>query len=405
MNFRQLRSVQEAVRRGYSLTEVAHALHTSQPGVSRQIRELEEELGIELFVRAGKRLTGLTEPGAHVLPIIEAILQGSQNLRSAGLEYADQKSGVLSVAATHTQARYALPVALQEFRQQFPNVEVHLNQGSPQQVAQMLLSGEADVGIATEALAEYDELLALPCYRWTHSIVVPPGHPLLDEPPSLAALARFPLITYGQGFTGRGHIDAAFEAAGISPRIVLSAMDADVIKTYVELGMGVGIIASIAFEAERDTRLRAIDVGPLFGINVTRLALRRGTYLRSFVFALIESFAPTLDRERVERALAGAAEAETTTGEEAAGTQRAAGEQSDPPQPTGHPRTAEQVAAEQVATDRHVADSPAGPSAPLTLAPLATGSLRRAQAATTASATLAKPLSRRPPPSRTEGRA
>ena len=305
MNLRQLRSVQEAVRRGFSLTEVAHSLHTSQPGVSRQIRELEDELGIELFVRAGKRLTGLTEPGAHVLPIIDGILQGSQNLRTAGLEFADQKSGVLSVAATHTQARYALPVALQEFRLQFPNVEVHLNQGSPQQVAQMLLTGEADVGIATEALAEYDELLALPCYRWTHSVVVPPGHPLLDEAPSLAALARYPLITYGLGFTGRGHINAAFASAGISPRIVLSAMDADVIKTYVELGMGVGIIASIAFEAERDTRLRAIDVGPLFGINVTRLALRRGTYLRSFVYAMIESFAPSLNRERVERALAG----------------------------------------------------------------------------------------------------
>jgi LysR family cys regulon transcriptional activator len=304
MNFQQLRSVRETVRCGFNLTEVAHTLHTSQPGVSRQIRELEDELGIELFVRAGKRLTGLTEPGAHVLPIIEGILQGSHNLRTAGQEFVAQQSGSLSIAATHTQARYALPAAVQEFRLQFPNVKLQLHQGSPRQVAEMLLSGEADVGIATEALAQFSELVALPCYRWTHSVIVPPGHPLLDETLSLDRLARYPLITYGSGFTGRGHIDQAFARQNLVPRIVLSAMDADVIKTYVELGMGVGIIASIAFEAERDTQLRAIDAGALFGINLTRLALRRGTYLRSYVYALIESFAPTLQRGVVEQAMA-----------------------------------------------------------------------------------------------------
>ncbi|MFT3720673.1 CysB family HTH-type transcriptional regulator [Pseudorhodoferax sp.] len=304
MNFQQLRSVREAVRCGFNLTEVAHALHTSQPGVSRQIRELEEELGIELFVRAGKRLTGLTEPGAHVLPIIESILQGSHNLRTAGQEFVAQQSGALSIAATHSQARYALPGAVQEFRLQFPNVRLHLHQGSPQQVAQMLLSGQADVGIATEALAQYPELVALPCYRWTHAVVVPPRHPLLDGPLTLERLARHPLITYGAGFTGRSHIDEAFARQRIVPRIVLSAMDADVIKTYVELGMGVGIVASIAFEAERDTQLRAIDAGALFGINLTKLALRRGTYLRGYVYTLIESFAPTLKRRVVEQAMA-----------------------------------------------------------------------------------------------------
>ncbi len=303
MNFQQLRSVRETVRCGFNLTEVAHTLHTSQPGVSRQIRELEDELGIELFVRAGKRLTGLTEPGAHVLPIIEGILQGSHNLRSAGQEFVAQQSGHLSIAATHSQARYALPAAIQEFRLQYPDVKLQLHQGSPKQVAEMLLTGEADVGIATEALAQHTELIALPCYRWTHAVIVPQGHALLDGPLTLARLARFPLITYGAGFTGRSHIDDAFAQHQLTPNIALSAMDADVIKTYVELGMGVGIVASIAFEAERDTHLRAIDAGGLFGINLTRLAVRRGAYLRGYVYAFIESFAPTLQRAVVEAAL------------------------------------------------------------------------------------------------------
>ncbi|MEH3085193.1 MAG: CysB family HTH-type transcriptional regulator [Xylophilus ampelinus] len=305
MNFQQLRSVRETVRCGFNLTEVAQSLHTSQPGVSRQIRELEDELGIELFVRAGKRLTGMTEPGGHVLPIIERILLESQNLRRAGQEFVAQQSGQLAIAATHSQARYALPQAVQEFRQHFPNVRLHLHQGSPKQVAEMLLSGEADVGIATEALAQYDALVALPCYRWTHAVIVPPGHALLDGPLTLARLAEFPLITYDTGFTGRTHIDEAFAQRGLQPDIVLSAMDADVIKTYVELGLGVGIVASIAYEAERDLQLRAIDAGTLFGINLTRLAVRRGTYLRGYVYGFIESFAPTLARSVVEQALLG----------------------------------------------------------------------------------------------------
>ncbi|MDF1485563.1 CysB family HTH-type transcriptional regulator [Ramlibacter sp. H39-3-26] len=305
MNFQQLRSVRETVRRGFNLTEVANVLHTSQPGVSRQIRELEEELGIELFVRAGKRLTGLTEPGSHVLPIIEGILLGSDNLRRAGQEFVGQKSGTLSIAATHSQARYALPTAVQGFRAQFPDVRLHLHQGSPKQVAEMLLTGEADVGIATEALALYDDLVALPCYRWTHAVIVPPGHTLLEAPLTLARLAQYPLITYDTGFTGRGHIDEAFAQQKLAPQIALTAMDADVIKTYVELGMGVGIVASIAFEAERDLQLRAIDAGALFGINLTRLAVKRGSYLRGYTYAFIESFAPTLGRAAVEGALAG----------------------------------------------------------------------------------------------------
>jgi LysR family cys regulon transcriptional activator len=301
MNFQQLRSVREAVRRGFNLTEVALALHTSQPGVSRQIRELEEELGIDLFVRAGKRLTSLTEPGQQVLPIIERLLADAETLRMASRDFSERDAGPLSIAATHSQARYALPSAVRDFRQLYPQVTLSLHQGSPRQVAEMLLSGEADVGIATEALAQYEQLVTLPCYQWTHAVVVPPDHPLLDgQPLTLERLARFPLITYELGYTGRAHIDDAFAKAGITPSIVLSAMDADVIKTYVELGMGVGIVASIAFDAERDRTLRALEAGHLFELNLTRLAFRRNAFLLSYVYAFIETFAPPLTRPRVE---------------------------------------------------------------------------------------------------------
>jgi LysR family cys regulon transcriptional activator len=305
MNFQQLRSVRETVRRGFNLTEVANVLHTSQPGVSRQIRELEEELGIELFVRAGKRLTGLTPPGAQVLPIIERMLLDAENLRRAGDDYSKQSQGRLSIATTHSQARYALPPAVSEFRRHFPQVTLNLHQGSPRQVAEMLLNGEADIGIATEALARYDELVALPCYRWTHCVVVRPDHELNDgQPLTLERIARHPIVTYDAGYTGRTHIDEAFARAGITPDIVLTAMDADVIKTYVELGLGIGIVASIAYEEERDVALRAIDARHLFAMNMTRLAIRRGTHLRSYVYNFIESFAPPLTRAVVERALA-----------------------------------------------------------------------------------------------------
>lgn len=282
-------------------------LYTSQPGVSRQIRELEDELGVTIFARAGKRLTGLTGPGQTLLPIVERLLQEADNLRSAGKEFVSRLEGGLSIAATHSQARYALPHAVRDFRALFPQVTLNLHQGSPKQVAEMLIAGEADIGIATEALASYPQLVTLPCYRWTHSIVVPPDHDLLkiDGPVTLQQLARFPIITYEAGYTGRTHIDEAFAKAGLKPSVVLSAMDADVIKTYVELGMGVGIVAAIAFDAERDRTLRALDARHLFEVNLTRLAVRRGTWLRGYVYAFIESFAPTLTREVVQRALAG----------------------------------------------------------------------------------------------------
>lgn len=305
MNFQQLRSVRETVRRGFNLTEVANALHTSQPGVSRQIRELEEELGIVLFVRAGKRLTGLTQPGAEVLPIVERLLVDADNLRRAGDDFAHQSRGRFAIAATHSQARYALPQAVRDFRQQFPQVTLNLHQGSPRQIAQMLITGEADIGIATEALAHYDDLITLPCYRWTHCVLVPPDHPLLDGGPlTLERIAQHPVITYDAGYTGRSHIDDAFDRAGIEPDIVLTAMDADVVKTYVELGLGVGIVASIAYDEDRDRHLRSIEARHLFAMNMTRLAVRRGTYLRGYVYSFIESFAAPLTRAVVDRALA-----------------------------------------------------------------------------------------------------
>ena len=306
MNFQQLRSVRETVRCGFNLTEVAAMLYTSQPGVSRQIRELERELGVEVFVRAGKRLTGLTPPGAALLPIVERLLLEADNLKRAGNDFSAHLEGQLSVAATHSQARYALPPVVKDFRDRFPKVTLHLRQGSPKQVAAMLLSGEADIGVATEALADYPQLVTLPCYRWTHGIVVPPGHPLLalPEPVTLEQLAAYPIITYEQGYTGRAHIDEAFQARGLCPDVVLTAMDADVIKTYVELGMGVGIVASVALDAERDLNLRILDAGHLFRVNVTRLGLRQGAWLRGYAYSFIELFVPTLMREAVAQALA-----------------------------------------------------------------------------------------------------
>jgi LysR family transcriptional regulator, cys regulon transcriptional activator len=311
VNFQQLRSVRETVRRGFNLTVVAETLHTSQPGVSRQIRELEDELGIEIFGRAGKRLTGLTPPGATVLPIIERLLQEADNLRRAGEDFASQDRGVLTIAATHSQARYALPHAVRDFSAGHPDVSLRMHQGTPRQIAEMLLSGEADIGVATEALASYPDLVALPCYQWTHAVIVPPTHPLAQDaerglPLTPARLAQFPLVTYEAGYTGRSHIDEAFERARVPVNVVLEAMDADVIKTYAELGMGVGIVAAIAYDERRDAGLRAIDARHLFASNMTRLAVRRGSFLRSYVYDFIQTFASPLTRDLVDRSLAAA---------------------------------------------------------------------------------------------------
>ncbi len=313
MNFQQLRSIRETARRNFNLTEVANALYTSQPGVSRQIRELEEELGLIIFERNGKRLTGMTEPGKGILKIIDRLLVEAENLQQASQEYTGQDSGTLTIAATHTQARYALPKAVQSFRAEFPNVRIALQQSAPEHIAEWVLSGKADIGIATEGLTQFPDLVSFPCYRWSHLIVVPDGHPLLGQTPiRLADLAAHPIITYDLGFTGRGHIDAAFAKAGVKADIVLTAMDSDVIKQYVALGMGVGIVASMAFDHGRDKGLRAIEASHLFAPNVTRLAVRRGAYLRAYAYRFMEQFAPDLQREDIARALQGSDDEQTT---------------------------------------------------------------------------------------------
>ena len=304
MNFQQLRSIRETARRGYNLTEVANALFTSQPGVSRQIRELEDELGVVIFERNGKRLTGMTEPGKGILKIIDRLLVEAENLQQASLDYSGQDSGTLTIAATHTQARYALPKVVQSFRQDFPEVRIALQQSAPDHIAAWVLSGKADIGIATEGLSQFPDLVSFPCYRWSHLIVVPDGHPLLGHSPiRLEHLAKYPLITYDVGFTGRGHIDAAFAAAGVTTDIVLTAMDSDVIKQYVSLGLGVGIVASMAFDHGRDKGLRAVEASHLFAPNVTRLAVRRGAYLRAYAYHFISQFAPELKRAEIEAAI------------------------------------------------------------------------------------------------------
>jgi len=309
MNFQQLRYVRETVRRGLNLTEAANALHTSQPGVSKQIRELENELGFDIFVRYGKRITALTEPGRAVLVMIERVLQEAENLKRAAHDFSDQDSGELTIATTHTQARYALPRVVSEFKRRYPRVHLTLQQGNPLQLAQMVQAGTADIAIATEALDDFPGLLALPCYTWSHCAVVPPKHPLLKSGAlTLEALARYPIVTYDAAFAGRTHIDAAFAARGLAVDVVLSAIDADVIKTYVELGLGVGIIAAMAFDAKRDQQLRSIDCAHLFQSNTTRVAIKRGHLLRGYAYDFIELFAPALNRKLIERALAGEGE-------------------------------------------------------------------------------------------------
>lgn len=304
MNFQQLRSIRETARCGYNLTEVANVLFTSQPGVSRQIRELEEELGVDIFERNGKRLTGLTDPGRGILQIIDRLLLEAENLQRASQEYAGQEVGTLTIAATHTQARYMLPKAVQAFRSAFPKVRIALQQSSPEHIAEWVLSGKADIGIATEGLSQFEDLVSFPCYRWHHAIVVPDGHPLLAQAPvTLAELAQYPLITYDLGFTGRGHIDEAFRKEDIATDIVLTAMDSDVIQQYVALGLGVGIVASMAVQQNGLHGLQVLDASHLFAQNVTRLAVRRGAYLRRYTVDFMLELAPELTRTDIDRAV------------------------------------------------------------------------------------------------------
>lgn len=304
MNFQQLRIVRETIRQEFNLTEVANALYTSQPGVSKHIKDLEDELGIEIFVRRGKRLLGLTEPGKELASVVERILVDTQNLRRIADQFASRETGHFVVATTHTQARYALPTIIKWFKTDYPKVHLALHQGSPKEIADMLTSGEADVGIATEGLEGVPELVTFPFYSWHHSIIVPHGHPLLKlDEITLEAIGEYPIITYHEGFTGRAQVDKTFADAGIVPDIVLSAIDADVIKTYVSLDLGVGIVASMAYHPEKDKDLVMIPTPHLFPANITRLAVRRGTYLRSYAYAFIEKVCPDLGEDAVRTSI------------------------------------------------------------------------------------------------------
>ena len=304
MNLHQFRFVQEAVRRNLNLTEAAKALHTSQPGVSKAIIELEDELGVEIFTRHGKRIKRITEPGQHVLKSIEIIMREVNNLKRIGEQFSAQDSGTLSIATTHTQARYVLPNPVAKLRTAYPKVAVSLHQGSPAQVAQMLLDDVADIGIATESLTQYEDIITLPCYDWQHVLVLPFSHPLLDkERIDLEDLAQVPLITYHPSFTGRTRIDQAFGLRQLKPNIVLEAIDSDVIKTYVRLGLGVGIVAKMAVDAKLDSDLVVLDASELFESSVTKIGFRRGTFLRGFMCDFIEKFAPHLTREMLAKAV------------------------------------------------------------------------------------------------------
>ena len=307
MNLHQFRFVQEAVRRNLNLTETARALHTSQPGVSKAIIELEEELGVEIFARHGKRLKRVTEPGDHVLKSVEIIMREVGNLRRIGEQYSAQDSGTLSIATTHTQARYVLPIPVARLREAFPKVNVSLHQGSPDQVAKMVIDEIAEIGIATESLAHYPELVTLPCYEWQHMLVLPMAHPLASKTSiTLEDLAAEPLITYHPSFTGRTKIDQAFAAKRLTPRIALEAIDSDVIKTYVRLGLGVGIVAEMAMREDgTNSDLIALPAGPLFGVNVARVAFKRSAYLRNFVYKFAELLSDKLSRSLIEKVMSG----------------------------------------------------------------------------------------------------
>ena len=307
MKLQQLRYLVEVAHRGLNVSEAAAALFTSQPGISKQIKLLEDELGVTVFERSGKRLTAVTEPGRAVLEIAERILRDAENTRRVGEEYAAGDSGSLVIATTHTQARYALPGVVKSFVDRHPRVRLSLRQGHPTQIAEWALKGEADIAIATEALDQYPQLLMLPCYQWVHCVIAPDGHPILGEKTlSLASLARWPLITYDSAFAGRSRINKSFELAQLTPNVVLTAIDADVIKTYVSLGLGLGIIASMAFDPARDAGLQALPAEHLFGSNTTRIGLRRGNHIRRYEYDFIELFAPQLTRKAVDMAIAGA---------------------------------------------------------------------------------------------------
>ena len=304
MKLQQLRYLCEVANQDLNLSRAAKKLHTSQPGISRQIQLLENELGVEIFIRNGKRMASITPPGQTIVDIAEKILREENNLRSVGQEFTDKDVGSLTVATTHTQARYALPPTIRQFTTRYPKIKLTIRQGNPTQISKLVTSGEADVAIATEAIEFFHELVMLPCYQWNRCIITPPEHPLLSlREVSLEAIVKYPIITYDFAFTGRSKINQAFEARGLVPNVVLTALDADVIKTYVELGLGIGIVAQMAFDPNRDKHLRSIDAGHLFESSTTRIGIRKNSYLRGYVLDFIQMFSPQLNRTTVKKAM------------------------------------------------------------------------------------------------------
>ena len=308
MKLQQLRFICEVARHNLNLSHAAEALFTSQPGISKQIRSLEEELGVDIFVRHGKRVVAVTEPGKAIIEIAKRMLKDVENLRQVGEEFTEEDNGHLTIATTHTQARYALPHVIQRFTKRYPGVRLSLRQGSPTQISELVTSGEADIAIATEAIELYEDLVMLPCYEWNRCVLVTPGHPLLKARKlTLEAIVSFPIITYDFAFTGRSRINQAFADKGLTPNVVLTAIDADVIKTYVELGLGIGIVAMMAYDPKRDTHLRAMDASHLFEPSTTRIGIRKNSYLRGYTYEFIEMFAPHLTRRVVDDAMHGKA--------------------------------------------------------------------------------------------------
>jgi LysR family transcriptional regulator, cys regulon transcriptional activator len=308
MNLIQLRYIREIVHQGLSVSNASDALHTSQSGVSRQVQLLEEELKLQVFQRNGKRLIGITEPGKIIVNLAERVLRELESIKRVGEEFTQKDKGTLTIATTHTQARYFLPVAVKTFMHDYPGVALTIHQGNPIQVAEQVLSGEADIGIATESISTYDNLLCLPCYQWNRCIVAPEGHPLLsDLPLTLEKICRYPLITYDFAFTGGSLVKQVFTQAGIEPNVVLTAIDADVIKTYVNLGLGIGLLATMAYTPERDGNLKMLDASHLFPDNTTYVGLHRDAFLRDYIYDFIHLLVPELNRKNILAALKKAA--------------------------------------------------------------------------------------------------
>ncbi|KXJ53895.1 HTH-type transcriptional regulator CysB [Neptuniibacter pectenicola] len=304
MKLQQLRYIWEVARHDLNVSATAQSLYTSQPGISKQIRLLEDELGVEVFARSGKHLTRVTPAGQAILSVAGEILQKVESIKQVAQEFSDERKGSLDVATTHTQARYALPPTITGFMKEYPDVSLHMHQGTPMQISEMAADGTVDFAIATEAMSHFSDLIMMPCYRWNRSVVVPKDHPLTQiSKLTLADLAEYPIVTYVFGFTGRSKLDEAFVNEGLDPKVVFTAVDSDVIKTYVRLGLGVGIVATMAFDEKQDSDLVRLDASHLFEPSITKIGFRKGTFLRGYMYDFIQRFAPHLTPDVIHQVL------------------------------------------------------------------------------------------------------